>query len=187
MRPADRAPEVTDTVAEPREAKSLRPLIIERTYLQSAGQRWGYRSLTIACWALWIYLFMPLVSVLAWAAGLTLIYEMLVQDLDLVELWDLLKVYGAGIGVLCGIYLLWAVSSYLRFKGVERRQLAPRISAQLMASSHRLDMLEYIELQNTSLHTVSAEQLDKMFAPASDGTDTHQDDARPADHTFPLQ
>ena len=35
----------------------MRPLILERPELQTRAQRYGYASLTLACWFLWLYLF----------------------------------------------------------------------------------------------------------------------------------
>ena len=140
-----------------------RPLIIERSDLQTAGQRWGFRSLTFVMWVAWFYLFIPLLSVVAWAVGMTLVYEVLVQNLELTELWGMLTRYATGIGVLSGIYMLWAVSSFIRFRRMERRKLAPVIPDHLYAHSHNLADEELSRLRTTDLYAVDAEQLERMF------------------------
>lgn len=140
-----------------------RPLIIERSDLQTASQRWGFRSLTFVMWVAWFYLFIPLLSVVAWAVGMTLVYEVLVQNLELTELWGMLTRYATGIGVLSGIYMLWAVSSFIRFRRMERRKLAPVIPDHLYAHSHNLADEELSRLRTTDLYTVDAEQLERMF------------------------
>ena len=156
--PSDAAVELDARIA------NARPLIVQRADLQTAAQRWGYRSLTLICWAFWVYLFLPLISVVAWAAGLTWAYVLLIQGLELVELWALLKSYGSGIGTLGGVYLVWAVTSYLRFRRVERRQLAPSIADDLMASSHRLTRPELVQLRSAGRQVVPPDQLARMFA-----------------------
>ena len=100
---------------------------------------------------------------LAWAAGLTWAYILLIQGLELAELWALLKSYGSGIGTLGGIYMVWAVVSYLRFRRVERRQLAPRIADDLMAASHRLSRPELAQLRASGRQVVAPELLARMF------------------------
>lgn len=169
MRPSEMMPpgEKQHSSMAPSEAESdgtyTRPLIIERSDLQTVGQRWGFRSLTFVMWVAWFYLFIPLLSVVAWAVGMTLVYEVLVQNLELAELWGMLARYATGIGVLSGIYMLWAVSSFIRFRRMERRKLAPVIPDHLYAHSHNLADEELSRLRATELYTLNAEQLDRMF------------------------
>ena len=53
----------------------MRPLIIERPELQSIVQRYGYVSVTVVCWFLWLYLFVPLLSLGGWFLGGSLVYD----------------------------------------------------------------------------------------------------------------
>lgn len=140
-----------------------RPLIIERPDLQTAGQRWGYRSLTALCWVLWLYLFMPLVSVLAWALGLTWAYRMLLQDLELIELWHMVTAYSAGIGALSAVYMFWAVTSYFRFRRASRRKSPSRVADELLAASHNLGVAELQVLRDGERLVIPPDQLDRMF------------------------
>ena len=141
-----------------------RPLILERPDLQTLSQRWGYRSVTVFAWLAWLYLFVPLLSVAAWVAGLTLVYELLLQGLDVDELWALLRVYSIGIGTFCGIYLCWAGVSFIRFRGVERRKAAPTASTEALAASHSLPAAEIESWRKKTNYTVPAETLELMFA-----------------------
>lgn len=164
--PTRRDHEATDdeqaTQAEVR-ALFQRPLVIERPELQNGVQRWSYRGLTVMFWVLWLYLFMPLLSVLAWAAGMMVVYEVMVQNLALSELWHLLKVYGTGIGFLLVVYLGYAFSGFLRFRNVERRKLAPAIAPEQLAQSHNLDMATLKSLQTQQTQVLSPELLERMF------------------------
>ena len=167
-RPADIQHNPFESAAAERDTAYLRPLIIERSDLQTLGQRWGFRSLTFVMWVAWFYLFIPVLSVGAWAVGMTLVYQALVPNLELTDLWGMLSRYGAGIGIFSGIYMLWAVSSFIRFRGIERRKLAPVIPDHLYAHSHHLADAELTTLRSAGLYTVSAEQLDRMFGVKED-------------------
>ncbi|MFU8815202.1 MAG: poly-beta-1,6-N-acetyl-D-glucosamine biosynthesis protein PgaD [Pseudomonadales bacterium] len=142
----------------------MRPLIIERPELQTRAQRFGWASVTLACWVLWLYLFVPLLSLVAWVLGATLVYQVMLQNLELRELLRLLSHYGGGILLLSAVYLLWAVASYLRFRGLDRRQAPPPASLEQLAASHRLSTLALHRLRAARRVVVSAEELQRMFA-----------------------
>lgn len=144
----------------------MRPLIIERPELQTRAQRFGSASVTLLCWFLWLYLFLPLLSFVAWVLGATLVYQLMLQNLELAELLQLLSFYGRGILMLSGAYLLWAVVSYLRFRGIERRRVPPPASLELLAASHHLSTLALRRLRAARRMVVSAEELQRMFPPA---------------------
>lgn len=148
-----------------RPAHPVRPLIIQREDLQTWAQRYGYLSVTFLFWFVWLYLFVPLLALLAWALGATLVYRVMIQGLDAAELVELLKAYGSGAGLLSGSYLLWAVVSWLRFRKVERRRAPAAVTDPALAASHRLTMAELATLRRGSRLVVPADQLDRMFGP----------------------
>ncbi|MEZ5560106.1 MAG: poly-beta-1,6-N-acetyl-D-glucosamine biosynthesis protein PgaD [Pseudomonadales bacterium] len=141
-----------------------RPLIIERPDLQTAAQRYGYLSVTFLAWFMWLYLVVPLLSLLAWVAGITVLYEAMIQNLATADLLAMLKVYGSGAGALSLIYLTWAITSYLRWRNVHRRQPAAPVDDQRLASSHHLTPAELHALRTASRRVLSVELLERMFA-----------------------
>ena len=157
----------------------MRPLIIERPELQTPTQRYGYLSVTLICWFLWLYLFVPLLSLVAWVLGATLVYQVMLQNLDTAELVALLRVYGAGIASLTGVYLLWAVTSYLRFRNVERRSFAPSTDDAALARSHHLDAAELAALRTGGRTDVPAELRARMFDPDRDTTERASSNGSP--------
>ena len=145
------------------DASTKRPLIIERPDLQTLSQRWGYRSVTLFCWLLWLYLFVPLLNFVAWLAGLTFTYRVLLQGLNVNELWEILEFYAIGIGFLTGMYLLWAFYSFLRFRNVERRTQVDLVPTEPMAASHNLPPETLLEWRSFKRQVVDAETLVHMF------------------------
>ncbi|HEV8078806.1 MAG TPA: poly-beta-1,6-N-acetyl-D-glucosamine biosynthesis protein PgaD, partial [Marinobacter sp.] len=69
------------------------PLIIERPELQTPTRKTLSSVITFLAWTLWIYLWLPLLSIIAWGAGIQmLIVEVFLPDNyeDLQELLRLL-------------------------------------------------------------------------------------------------
>ncbi|MEQ9451775.1 MAG: poly-beta-1,6-N-acetyl-D-glucosamine biosynthesis protein PgaD [Pseudomonadales bacterium] len=156
--------------------ESKRPLIIERPDLQTLSQRWGYRSVTLFCWLLWLYLFVPLLSFLAWLTGLSYAYRLLLQDLDVSELWSMLSFYALGIAILAGTYLLWALYSYLRFRNVERRQGTPLADLETLAASHNLKPEQVQAWQRANKQTIDASILAEIFVRSRAPDEVEQED-----------
>lgn len=142
----------------------MRPLIIERPDLQTQLQRYGYLSVTLICWLLWLYLFVPLLSLVAWALGATLIYQTLLQGLQVEDLVQIAIRYGAGILMLCGVFVAWAASSYLRFRDVDRRRQPVPVDDERLRRSHHLSADELTTLRGAQRLVIPADQLLRMFA-----------------------
>ncbi|MDZ7668506.1 MAG: poly-beta-1,6-N-acetyl-D-glucosamine biosynthesis protein PgaD [Gammaproteobacteria bacterium] len=157
-------PRIAEPVQSQRAPAAGRPLVIERPDLQTRAQRYGYLSVTFVCWFLWLYLFVPLLSFVAWALGATVIYQAMLQNLDTAALWRLIQSYGTGIVSLAAIYVLWAFSSYLRFRHADRRGRPPDATDQQLAASHRISAEELQTLRSSRRLVVSADQLQRMFS-----------------------
>ena len=150
-------------MADLEKAETQRPLIIERPDLQTISQRWGYRSVTLMAWILWFYLFMPVFSFIAWVAGLSLIYRLMLQDLSVAELWHIVSTYGLGIAFLASCYLVWALYSYIRFRGPDSRAPVDDVGIDALAEQHTLEASTVRHWQTQQKITVSGEVLKQMF------------------------
>jgi poly-beta-1,6-N-acetyl-D-glucosamine biosynthesis protein PgaD len=78
--------------------------------------------LTVVFWAVWIYLVLPLVSLLLWAAGV----ELLVRETTANSyraLADTLVGYSSVLLVLVGLLSLWIVWNVRRYGGAHDRRL----------------------------------------------------------------
>ncbi len=98
------------------------PLIIDRPDLQAWQQKAVFGALTAAFWLAWVFLWLPLVTLLGWLFfGLRFQLQMI--DLDGYKAFmNLLAIYCVVVGVMGGALILWATYNHLRFRGIDRRR-----------------------------------------------------------------
>jgi biofilm PGA synthesis protein PgaD len=80
---------------------------------------WSFTSLM---WALWIYLFLPMLSAILWIAGLHYIYRELFQASALAQLMDMLARTGWTIAVIFVVLRGWGYYNYFVFGRQNRRK-----------------------------------------------------------------
>jgi len=142
----------------------MRPLIIERPDLQTSTQRYSSLSVTVMCWMVWLYLFVPLLSLFAWVTGATLVYEVLYMDLGEGLVMARALSYGKGIATLTGIYSAWALYNYIRWRDVERRQQPVSVTSEEMAETFRVSVQRINELREAKILTIDNSELAQMFS-----------------------
>ncbi|MEN9680146.1 MAG: hypothetical protein RLZZ627_39 [Pseudomonadota bacterium] len=86
-------------------------LIIELPHLQSLTQRLGSWFVSLACWSLWIYFLVPLVSLSGWLLGVRKFSAEVRWFGGYKSLIDLLQLYGLTI---LGILLIWTAWTLTR-------------------------------------------------------------------------
>jgi biofilm PGA synthesis protein PgaD len=116
----------------------MRPLIFERPELQAPRQRVVFGALTLAFWMLWVYLWLPVISLVAWYFGGSTVYREMVSRSGYEAVVELLAVYGAIVGILAGGLVLWALYNWARFSSRERRRALPALTLQETADRFRL-------------------------------------------------
>ncbi len=86
-------------------------LIIELPHLQSLTQRLGSLFVSLACWSLWIYFLVPLVSLSGWLLGVRKFSAEVRWFGGYKSLIELLQLYGLTI---LGILLIWTAWTLTR-------------------------------------------------------------------------
>lgn len=135
-----------------RPASSRDGLIIERPDLQSLWQKYSYGFFTALAWTVWLYLWLPLISLIGWLFGVRVFYEHMILPGGYRGLLQLLTLYAMAVLFLAAVLIIWAVSNQLRFRGKERRESIPpatneevalffEISADVLAKAQRADRL----------------------------------------------
>ena len=101
--------------------KRLKSPLIERPDLQSPRQRKLYAALTLVFWAFWVYLWVPLIALLAWSLGVQQAFKYMVVLGGYHEVIQVIGMYSLIVLLLGGGLVLWATYNIFRFRGDERR------------------------------------------------------------------
>ncbi len=123
----------------------LRNIIIDRPELQSKSKRAIFGVLTAGLWSFYLYLMLPLASLLAWWLGITAVYEELVMRRGWEALLELIGLY-SGIVLAMGVVQVgWALISWLRFYGKRdrRRERPPVMNQQFTEPLFLMDTGEF--------------------------------------------
>lgn len=103
------------------------PLIIDRPELQARHRRVVYSTVTLLAWGLWMYLWLPLVSLLAWWFGVrAFTREFVVPRTDI--LLDTLAIYALVVSALGITLILWSRYNLHRYGPRGRRQAPNQVS-----------------------------------------------------------
>jgi biofilm PGA synthesis protein PgaD len=112
----------------------LHDIIIDRPELQSKGKRAIFGMLTAGLWSFYLYLLLPLASLLAWGLGFTAVYEELVMRRGWEALLGLIGVYSAIVLTMGLVQVSWALGNWMRFYGGrDRRRERPPVVSQEFA------------------------------------------------------
>lgn len=114
------------------------PEILYRPDLQPVGQRTLYSMLTVLAWLVWLYLFLPLISLAAWWFGIDLFSRYLLGPEDRSHLLTLLGY--AGVVVLSAVAIVaWSFYNLRRYGGLDRRRPVPMVSDEELCRRFETD------------------------------------------------
>ena len=103
----------------------MKDLIFEKPSLAPLPHRVGWAFFTALFWVIWGYLWMPLVTLLAWGLGLHA-YTGYFDDNKFFQMHQMEHIailYSSIVGLMGGSLLLWARIEFLRFHNVNRRSV----------------------------------------------------------------
>ncbi len=122
-------------------------LIIDHPSLVPLPRRLGWGLVTIVFWAVWVYLWVPFLTLAAWSFGFYQAYNHFHWEREVMELKRLLVLYAIIITIFGGALLLWATSEYLRFRFARRRSSSLPVPPQELAQYTGLSAEHLIECQ----------------------------------------
>ena len=123
--------------------------IIERPELQLPAMRAFFSVLTIALWTSFVYLLLPVATLLAWYVGYTAVYEEMVMRRGWEALVDLIGSYSIVVLVMGLIQVGWASINWARFRGKrDRRRLRERQVDRDIEKMFMMDTGEFPVWQN---------------------------------------
>ena len=121
-------------------------LFIHRPALQSGAGRQLYRVLTLLAWAVYLYLWLPIATLVLWWLGTRLGMRELgsyPESMDVELFWLLLKALGIALLLMVG----WAEYNRIRFQGQDRRKRQPPVSPLSTAEVLGVDPMVAMHLQ----------------------------------------
>ncbi|HKB84278.1 MAG TPA: poly-beta-1,6-N-acetyl-D-glucosamine biosynthesis protein PgaD [Burkholderiales bacterium] len=123
--------------------------VIERPELQAPAMRAFFSMLTVVLWTSYVYLLLPVATLLAWYVGFTAVYEEMVMRRGWEALVDLIGFYGIIVLVMGLIQVGWASINWARFYGKrDRRRLRDRQVDMEIQRMFMMDTTEFPVWQN---------------------------------------
>jgi poly-beta-1,6-N-acetyl-D-glucosamine biosynthesis protein PgaD len=143
------------------------------------AQKWSPRRpltggivslLTVACWALWFYLVLPLLSLALWALGVRLFLTELTAG-GYAGLRTSLLAYSSVLLVLVGLLALWIWWNVVRYGGRNDRRTAKRaeVTDQEVGAAFRLDPSVLATLRGERQLRVDLDGNERVVVTASGG------------------
>ena len=79
---------------------------------------------TAVMWAVYLYLWVPLLSFAAWWFGVELAYDVMVRSGGAATVWPAVAGYLSVIAVIWIVVVVWSLTNRARFRGAPRRKAA---------------------------------------------------------------
>lgn len=101
----------------------MNQLIYTDPSLSPLPQRVGWAMFTAFFWMMWVYLWLPLITIGLWALGINSVFTQLEPNArrEFAELGRLVPWYALVVLIMGGALLLWARLEFMRFHNVSRR------------------------------------------------------------------
>ena len=137
------------------------PLIIERPELQTWRQRSLYGLITLLVWVLWVYLWTPLLSLLAWALGVRVFVVEMLLPANMTYMQELF-LYGQLVFLMLVVMLAWSRYNIWRFRGMDRRKHQGPLTAEDEAAYYEIDSALIRQLRNADSAIVHYDENDRL-------------------------
>ncbi len=104
--------------------------------------------ITALLWAIYLYLWVPLVSLLAWGLGFEFAYDVMIRAGGAKDLIETVLRYTVAISFIFAAFTIWSVSNRLRFQNLKRRGRREPVSIDAIAEYFRVSPYEANEIRN---------------------------------------
>ena len=136
-------------------------ICIDAPELMTRREQLRDKIMTGIMWALYAYLWLPLISLLAWILGFEFTYDVMVRAGGAAHLRTVLFWYGIAITSIFVVFGVWSVSNRRRFAGHNRRGNLDRVADESFMAYFRISAEELTLLRSGSALTL---QLDAVGA-----------------------
>lgn len=125
----------------------MNPLVIDMPGLQTIRQRYASNVITFVFWIFWFYLWLPLISLIAWVLGIDLFYESMVVMGGYDKFVERLPIYALIVAAIGALLVAWGVYNMQRFRGKERRTHVHPVDISAIAGYFIVDPAQLAEWQ----------------------------------------
>lgn len=115
------------------------PLIIEKPELQSTKQKFFFSLITLVFWVVWFYIWLPVVSLIAWLLGIDFFYEHMIILKGFEGLLSVIGWYATVIALSALTLVAWSAYNLFRFRNKNRRTSFAAVTAEELATDFELD------------------------------------------------
>ena len=126
----------------------MKRIIINRPELQSPLQRITTRGITFIFWVVWIYLWLPFISLVAWWVGIQLFREHMLDNDGYKVLFSDMHEYAIVIVVIAAVLISWARYNLLRFRDKGNRKSSKHVDLTELAQGFKIDPQRLRHWQN---------------------------------------
>jgi len=138
------------------------PDFIYHSDLQTTGQKTTSAVLSSLGWMVWVYLFIPLLSAIAWWLGYHRVDTYLIHN-D-AGFFHQMALIAPLIIVLGAILLLWAFYNLMRFRGRERRERPDDVSVAEIAHFFEIETRVAEAAQRSQISTYHFDDTGRITA-----------------------
>jgi len=128
------------------------PEPIYRPDLQGRFQRGLFAALSVLGWIIWLYLFIPLITLIGWAFGYHRLDRFVLSSPR--ESVYTLIIYLIVIALAGATLVLWAIYNLIRFRGKERRTQPHNVTEDALAAEFRIETSQLWRLQRSRIARV---------------------------------
>lgn len=130
-------------------------LIINRPHHMAKSRRFADAGLTLVFWVLLLYLWQPLISIIAWVFKSKIFYNHMIVLGGIYELAQLALFYTIIILLLGGSLLVWAKVNQFRFRGKEKRKSIENVGIEKEAERYGVTaktLMQWKNIKNSEVY-----------------------------------
>ena len=113
-------------------------LIIHSPDLQTIRQKLSSSTLTFLFWGIWLYLWQPIISIIAWGLGIEFFYDNMISLGGIDGFLKLLMQYVVVVLLIALVFFSWAFYNNRKYKRKKRRGKQWKISLHNAAATYRI-------------------------------------------------
>lgn len=140
------------------------PEVIDKKEAKNLWRYFTEGSITLMLWVLWVYWFLPIVTLALWFFGVRIFYQTIFYEVTVTELFKVLR---NGMTVICAIFIIqiiWIYHNYniFRRRG-ERRKIVTLSLDKDIAECFNIDLALLEKAKQASRIEVTFKQDNKLI------------------------